>query len=227
MNRIASDGESLEGGILRARALLFDMDGTLIDSGGNVHRAYRWWAARHGLPVEPILAVESGRPHHEVMVQFAPTLDADEESRLFAEYEEQDETYTPVIAGAEEALRTAQKGRWAVVTSAKRTLAEMRFRITGLPLPSVLITSDVVQRGKPDPECFLRAADALAVAPSECLVFEDAPAGVEGARRAGMAVIGVGRTARLPEDIPTIRDFREIAIRYESDGWFSLRRVQG
>jgi mannitol-1-/sugar-/sorbitol-6-phosphatase len=198
------------------------MDGTLIDSSANIERAYRWWARQHNLPIDSILAVERGRPHREVMAQFTPDLDLDQESAQFSDFETQDEEGMRLIPGAADALRVAQEGRWAVVTSAKRKLAEMRFRVTGLPLPEALITSDVIRRGKPDPECYLLAADALHIPPTECVVFEDAPAGIEAAHRAGMPVIGVNTAGDLTGADVLIQSFLGLELSHESGGWFSI-----
>jgi mannitol-1-/sugar-/sorbitol-6-phosphatase len=200
------------------------MDGTLIDSSANIARAYRWWARQHDLPIDSILAVERGRPHREVMAQFAPGLDLHQESALFTDFETQDEEGMLLIPGAAAALRVAQEGHWAVVTSAKRKLAEMRFRVTGLPLPEALITSDVIRHGKPDPECYLFAADALHIPPTECVVFEDAPAGIEAARRAGMPVIGVNTAGDLSGADVLIQSFLGLDLSHESSGWFSIHR---
>jgi sugar-phosphatase len=203
------------------------MDGTLIDSSANIVRAYRWWTGVHNLQIEPILAVERGRPHREVMAQFTTGLDLDRESQLFDDFESSDETGMPLIAGAEDAIRIAQQGRWAVVTSARRSLAEMRFRVTGLPLPRALITADIIRCGKPDPECYLLAAESLGTAPGDCIVFEDAPAGVEAAHRAGMFVVGVNTGAGVDgtglagTDL-AVRNFLELDLRYEPDGWFTV-----
>ncbi len=208
--------------VLHARALLFDMDGTLVDSAANVERAYRWWGGLHNLVMEPILAVERGRPHREVMAQFTTGLDLDQESARFTDFESSDEAGMPLVPGAAEVIRVAQQGRWAVVTSAKRRLAEMRFRVTGLPLPKALITADLIQRGKPDPECYLLAAQLLGTAPSECIVFEDAFAGAEAGRRAGMTVVGVNTGGDLTGTDVLIRDFLDVEVQYGADGWFTV-----
>jgi sugar-phosphatase len=200
------------------------MDGTLIDSSANVGRAYRWWARGHNLEIDPILAVERGRPHREVMAQFTSGLDLDHESALFTDFESSDEEGMPLVPGAEEAVRVAQMGRWAVVTSAKRRLAEMRFRVTGLPLPDALITADLIHRGKPDPECYLLAAKSVGTLPGDCIVFEDAFAGVEAGRRAGMPVVGVNTGGDLSGTDALIENFLQLEIVYEPDGWFSVRK---
>ena len=208
---------------IRARALLFDMDGTLIDSTANVERAYRWWAARHGLAIDPILAVQTGRPHREVMTEFHEELDYEEESRLFNDFEVKDEEGMPLVPGVEAILNAARQGLWAVVTSAKRPLAEMRFRVTGMQLPDVLVTSDMVKRGKPDPESYLIAAASLGVAPEDCVIFEDAEAGIEAARRAGIPVVGVNTSGKLTEADLLIGDFEELTVDLDSAGWFLVR----
>ncbi len=215
--------EKEEQPVLRARALLFDMDGTLVDSTANIERAYRWWAATHGLPLEPILAVQTGRPHREVMAEFHPGLDFEEESRLFTDFEVGDEEGMPLVPGVEAVLHCARQGRWAVVTSAKRSLAEMRFRITGLEFPDVLVTSDMVKNGKPNPESYLIAADLLGVPPGECVIFEDASAGVEAGRRAGIPVVGVNTSGNLTGVDLLIRDYNELILEQDGSEWFSIR----
>lgn len=211
--------------LFRPRALLFDMDGTLVDSSPNVARAYRWWAERHGLPADPILAIQTGRPHREVMAQFGAGLDLQVESDLFTDFEVRDEEGMPLIPGAREILAIAEQGRWAVVTSAKRPLAEMRFRVNRLTLPDVVVTADMVSRGKPDPECYLLAARLLDVTPKDCLIFEDAPAGVESAKRAGIPVIGISPSGQLVGADLAIRDFRDIDVRHDAEDRFSIQRV--
>lgn len=216
--------------ILRARALLFDMDGTLVDSAANVQRAYRWWANRHDIPADPILAVQSGRPHREVFAEFAEryhkSLDIEEESVLFADFELRDEDGLHAISGAHEAVKIAERGLWAVVTSAKRELAHMRLRMSGLPMPRALITSESIQHGKPDPECFLLAASVLGVPARECIVFEDALAGVEAAHRAGMHLVGIDPGRSLSGADLLIHDFDELHLAIDPDGWFTIRRTK-
>jgi HAD superfamily hydrolase (TIGR01509 family) len=200
------------------------MDGTLVDSTAVIHRTWRWWAQRHSLPLEPILKVEKGRPNREVLRQFAPNLDIDEESRLFLAAETEDVAGLMIIQGAHEAVRAAQKGPWAVVTSAERSLAEVRLQAVGLPLPDVLISADLIQHGKPDPECYLLAAERLGMNSADCLVFEDAPAGVLSARRAGMPVIAVGSFAGADSGaVARIRDFTDVSIDYDDLGVFRIK----
>lgn len=180
---------------LAASALLFDMDGTLVDSKLSVERAWAFWARRHHLPLPEILAYSHGRPTLATMEhfgsRFAPdtdwTAEADEMQRL-----EQSEIATTLpVAGAPELLAQLPQKLWAVVTSAPRALAEARILAAGLPLPPVLVPADEISKGKPDPEGFLKAARELNVPPARCLVFEDTPPGVEAGLNANMQVIGL------------------------------------
>lgn len=206
--------------VLRARAVLFDMDGTLVDSAAIVHRAWQWWTDKHSIPLDAVLAVEKGRPNREVLAQFAPGLDIDHEARQFLAIEENDTNGLALIPGAGTAVRAAQLGLWAVVTSASRSLAEVRLGATGLPLPEVLITSDLITRGKPEPDGFLMAAARLGVEPRDCVVFEDAPAGILAAQRACMRVVGISAAPTLAD--VQVMDFRDVTITRDNEGWLRI-----
>lgn len=178
---------------LRARVLLFDMDGTLVDSAEVVEACWRRFASRHGLDAEAILAVSSGRPTIEVIEQFAtPGMDpAAETSRI--EDEEMDRTEgIREVRGARRLLESLEPGRWAVVTSAPRELARRRLAAAGLPVPAVLVGADDVSAGKPDPQGYRMAAKTLGSAAGEAVVFEDAEAGLLAGRAAGAATVVVG-----------------------------------
>jgi sugar-phosphatase len=213
-------GEKTKALSLRCRAILLDMDGTLVDSTAIIHRTWKWWADRHSLPVEPILAVERGRPNREVIRQFGPHLDADAESELFLKAEKADVEGLTIIPGSHEVVRAAQQGKWAIVTSAERSLAEVRLRAVGIPIPAVMVTADDIQHGKPDPECYLLAARRLDVSASDCVVFEDSPSGVLSGKAAGMPVIAVG--PYVDQSIGAalhVRDYREMTIRSDLQGF--------
>ena len=204
------------------------MDGTLVDSTAVIYRTWHSWAKRHSLPIEPILKVEKGRPNREVLRQFAPHLDIDEESRLFLAAEREDIAGLTIIPGAREAVRAVQQGPWAIVTSAERSLAEVRLNAVGLPLPDVLISADLIQHGKPDPECYLLAAHRLGLSPEQCLVFEDAPAGVRSGSAAGMPVIAVGSFAGPDSGASAhVRDFTDVSIERDHLGTFHIGVVTG
>jgi sugar-phosphatase len=180
------------GTVLTAQALVFDMDGTLVDSSGLITTLWRKWAERHGIDAAAVVRASAGRRAIETVRMFAPPdVDAAAEvSRLFADAEEATDGLR-AVPGAIELLRSLPEDRWAVVTSADRNLAERWLRGTGLPLPKRLVTADDVMRGKPDPEGYQLAARLLGVQPEEVIVFEDSPAGLSAATAAGARVVAV------------------------------------
>ena len=210
---------------LRCKAILFDMDGTLVDSSAVIERAWKWWSARHSVELAQIMAVQQGRPNRDVLREFASHLDIDQEAALFLKFEEEDLDGLVAISGANGAVAAAQGGRWGIVTSADRSLAEIRLRTTGFPVPDVFVSADVIRHGKPDPECYLLGAAGLGVDPQDCVVFEDAVAGVQAGKAAGMTVVGVLTNlteADLPADVH-IPDFRDVRIAQDGDGGYEIR----
>jgi sugar-phosphatase len=186
---------SISGFVHRARAaVVFDLDGVLVDSTAVVERAWRRWAAAHEVSAGDVLAIAHGRPSRDVVRAFAPHLDAETEAALLDGWEAADTTGLVAVPGASACVSAVRGGSWAIATSGGRSLALGRLAAAKLPVPDVLVTADDVHAGKPDPEPYLRAADALAVSPEDCIVVEDAPAGVIAAQRAGMAVIAVCTT---------------------------------
>jgi sugar-phosphatase len=174
-----------------ALVVLFDLDGTLVDSGVVVERHWRRWAARHDLDPATFLHVVHGRRSSEVVREIAPHLDANAEAAALDGAEEHDTDGLRVVPGAAAILATLAPGSWAVVTSGHRSLATRRLGAVGLPVPPVMVCGDEVSRGKPHPEPFLRAAELLGVDPARCVVVEDAPAGIASGRAAGMRVVGI------------------------------------
>jgi sugar-phosphatase len=170
------------------------MDGTLVDSTICVESTWRNWAAKHDIDIEKLLQVAHGRQNHETIQLIAPHLNTPEEIDFLVRAEEECQDGIAAVPGARELVDVLPLDCWAVVTSAWRRLAEMRLQCAGLPLPEVLITADDVRRSKPHPDGYLAAAARLGVEPAECLVFEDAPAGIEAALAAGMNVVGVKTT---------------------------------
>lgn len=179
---------------LAADALLFDLDGVLVDSTANVERHWREWATRHGLDVARILSVVHGRRAIDTIREQAPHLDAERELATLVEAESRETSGITVIPGAAELLAALPPERWAIVTSGPYPVALARLRTADLPVPAVMITADRVKAGKPDPEGYLAAARTLGFAPQRCIVVEDAPVGVEAARRGGMRCIAVTST---------------------------------
>jgi HAD superfamily hydrolase (TIGR01509 family) len=172
-------------------AILSDMDGVLVDSGAAIARAWTRFAARHRLDPEVVLAASHGRPTIDVIRSVAPCLDAEREAAAVEREQIEDVDGVQALPGARELVESAPAGRFAVVTSASRRLAESRLRAAGLPIPDVLVTADEVEHGKPHPASYLHAARILGVAPAHSVVLEDAPAGVDAGVAAGMTVIAV------------------------------------
>jgi mannitol-1-/sugar-/sorbitol-6-phosphatase len=197
------------------------MDGTLVDSTAVVERAWGWWAARHHLPLAEVLAFSHGRPTRDTMEYFLPGTDVGADAAEMERYEEDQTDGILAVAGAKAAALVAQKGAWGVVTSAQRLLAERRLVTAGLPVPGVLVPVDEIERGKPDPEGYLKAAKLLQVAPGRCVVFEDTQPGIEAAKSAGMRAIGLLTT--FPAAILgcewAIRDFRDIHLEHSAAGF--------
>jgi sugar-phosphatase len=206
---------------VRCKAVLFDMDGTLVDSAQVVELAWGGWAARHKIPLEEVLSFSHGRPTLATLDHFLPGRDHAEELEELSRFEETRTEGIPAVPGAAEVLQTLQKQNhpWAIVTSARRKLAETRVLAAGLLLPRVIVPVDEIRNGKPDPEGFLRAAEQLGVAPEECVVFEDTRPGIDAGLGAGMQVVGLLTTYSAQElgHQPLIGDFRDVAIRTEGE----------
>jgi len=175
-------------------AILFDLDGVLVDSTAAVDREWRAWARRKGIDGDAVMAIAHGVRTLEVIQRVAPHLDAEAEVRELERREADHQEGVSVMPGAAELVRSIPEGRWGVVTSGTRLLASARLRFCGLPVPKVLVTADDVAHGKPHPEPYLKGAELLGVSPAECLVTEDAPAGIRSARAGGMKVVGITST---------------------------------
>jgi mannitol-1-/sugar-/sorbitol-6-phosphatase len=175
-------------------AILFDLDGVLLDSTRSVDRQWRIWARERGIEEEKVSAVAHGVRAIEVIRAVAPHLDAEAEVRKLESREAADHDGVAVMPGAADLVRAVPDGCWGVVTSGTRHLASARLQLAGIPVPEVLITADDVTHGKPHPEPYLKGAELLGVKPVECLVIEDAPAGIRSAHAGGMKVIALTST---------------------------------
>jgi sugar-phosphatase len=184
--------------LANAGALLVDLDMTLVDSTGAVERAWTAFARRHGLDPQDVLRFAQGRPSRETVRHLAPAAQHATEEQLIEESEVSDTEGVVALPGAHELLTSGR--RLAIVTSCSTRLAHARLRAAGLPVPEVLVSSDGLARGKPDPECFLIGARRLDVDPRDCVVLEDAPAGITAGRRAGATVIAL-RTSHPDADL--------------------------
>jgi mannitol-1-/sugar-/sorbitol-6-phosphatase len=181
--------------VIHADGILFDLDGTLVDSDAAIGRCWRRWAAMAGVELDAFLPTVHGRQSHEVMAELlpgrSPALNQADHERMLRWEVEDTEGVVP-IPGARELLAALDGVPWGIVTSCSAPLAAARLDSVGITPPDVLVTAEQVRRGKPDPEGFVRGAGALGLDPARCVAFEDASAGVAAARAAGMTVVGVG-----------------------------------
>jgi sugar-phosphatase len=207
-------------------ALLFDMDGTLIDSIAVANRVWRGWAERHGIPPAPLLAAMHGVRAVETVARFAtPGMNVAAEADAITRAEMDDVDGIVPIADAAAFLDAIPVGRWAIVTSAPRALALRRLAAAGLAPPPLLIAAEDVSNGKPAPDCYRLAAGRLGVDATDCLVFEDAPAGIAAGLSAGAAVLVVTAThgaSASPAPHPARPDYRGLAVRPRDDGRLAI-----
>lgn len=207
-------------------AFLFDMDGTILDSIAVANRIWSGWAQRHGLDVAAILAALHGVRAIETVTRFAPAgVDPQIEAEAITRAEIDAVDGIVEIPGAARFLRQLPNDRWAVVTSAPRALALRRIAAAGLPLPPLLVSAEDVGAGKPAPDGFLAAAEALGVIPADCLAWEDSPAGIAAAETAGMKVVVVDAHANTPGPGHLgIGDYRDLELSPGPDGLRVFRR---
>jgi sugar-phosphatase len=184
---------------IRCRGVLFDLDGVLVDSTPAVARVWTWWAREHGFNAEEVVQQAHGRPSITTIRELLPDGDHDAENREVERREIEDIADVIPLPGALQLLEALPLDRWAIVTSCTRRLAEVRIAAAELPKPKYLVTSNDVRRGKPDPEPYLKGAQILAVAAEECVVVEDAPAGIRAGKAAGARVVALRTTAREAE----------------------------
>jgi sugar-phosphatase len=180
--------------IFFAKAILFDMDGVLMDSTPSVERVWRVWALAHGLDPNSVAAQAHGRRSIETIRAVAPELDAEKENVLVEQMEIDDKEGVTALPGAAELFAHLPDDRFAIVTSATRPLAVARLGYARLSVPRHMITAEDVVHGKPSPEPFLKGAASLGFTPADCLVFEDTPTGIASARAAGMQAVALQTT---------------------------------
>ncbi|MEV7450573.1 HAD family hydrolase [Streptomyces nigra] len=212
--------------VLTARALLLDMDGTLVNSDAVVERIWRRWADRHGLDGDEVMKVVHGRQGHASMALLLPNRPVEQNhadnARMLAEETADMDGVVPV-PGAPEFIASLRGLPHALVTSADVALSTARMAAAGLPLPDVRVTAESVGASKPDPEGFLKGAAELGVDPADCIVFEDSGAGIQAGRAAGMRVVGIGPRAGLHEPDVLVEDLRR--VRVEDVGGGTIRLV--
>lgn len=181
---------------LRCRVVLFDLDGVLVDSTPAVARVWTWWARKHGFPdPDEIVRIAHGRPSITTIRELLPNANHEDENKEVERREIEDTDDVVPLPGAVELLQTIPPEKWAIVTSCTRRLAEVRIAAAGLPKPKQMVTSNDIKRGKPNPEPYLKGAQLLGVAGAECVVIEDAPAGIRAGKAAGAHVVALRTTA--------------------------------
>jgi sugar-phosphatase len=178
----------------RCGALLFDLDGVLIDSTPAVARVWRGWAIERGFDPEEVVKRAHGRPSISTVRHYLPDANHELENLEVERREMEDLAGVVPLPGAQRLLATLSPLRWMIATSCTRRLAEARLRAAGLPIPTLLVTASDVTHGKPHPEPYLKAAARLGVAPGDCVVVEDVPAGVRAGKAAGARVIAFRTT---------------------------------
>ena len=184
---------------IRCRGLLFDLDGVLVDSTPAVARVWASWARAHAFDPDEVVKKAHGRPSIATIRELLPGADHAAEDREVERLEIADIEGVIPLPGAMELLQALPTERWAIVTSCTRPLAGVRIAAAGLPKPKYLVTSTDVNHGKPDPEPYLKGAQLLDVPASECIVIEDAPAGIRAGKAAGARVLALRTTARDAE----------------------------
>lgn len=184
---------------ITCRALLFDLDGVLIDSTPAVIRVWSRWAIAHGFDPSEVVSAAHGRPSISTIRDYLPDSDYEAENRIVESGELADLDGVVPLPGARELLNVLPANQWTIVTSCTRALATARLRAAGLRIPAGLVTCDDVTEGKPNPEPYLKGASALRIHPRDCVVVEDAPAGIRAGKAAGARVIACRTTASQSE----------------------------
>jgi sugar-phosphatase len=181
------------------QALLFDMDGVLINSIPAVERVWSRWAAERGFNVHEVLRHAHGRPSIATLRDLLPDADHEAENRIIEQAEIDDVEGIVPLPGVKELLAALPHDRWAIVTSCTRPLAEVRIRAAGLPTPELFITANEIMHGKPNAEPYLKGAAGLGFSPEQCIVVEDALAGIASGKNAGARVIAFTTTASIDD----------------------------
>ncbi|MHA3722666.1 HAD-IA family hydrolase [Leucobacter sp. HY1910] len=205
---------------INVAALLFDIDGTLVGSIDTVEQVWRAWAKRRGMNADEILAVCHGRRSEDTLAEFLP---AQEVPAALAELDALEHAYAGNVSALPgthtllTGLAAETRQRWAAVTSGGRQVMLPRLVAAGLPVPDVFVAAEDVSRGKPDPEGYRMAAAALGVAPQDCLVLEDAPAGIGAGLAAGAHVLAVA-TSHTEQELRDAAAFFGALLGVSSDG---------
>jgi sugar-phosphatase len=204
----------------RCSALLFDLDGVLVDSRACVEAVWERWAEEHQFDAKTIIHAAHGRRTSEALRQLFPHLDIAAEVAALEDLERVETRGIFPVPHSAEILSTIPRNRWAIVTSGSIPVATLRMRVAGVPMPEVFITAEDVSEGKPSPAGYLLAAHRLGTPAADCVVIEDAPAGIAAAKNAGMRVIGVAGNypaSALAADA-VVPALGALSVRVESNG---------
>jgi sugar-phosphatase len=205
----------------KCSAILFDLDGVLVDSTPSVARQWSLWARENNIDPESAVEIAHGRRTIESVRLLAPHLDAEAETKKIERREVEDNEGVVVMPGATTLLESLPPKRWCVVTSGTRRLATSRLKVGNLKVPEVLVSADDVVNGKPNPEPYLKGASLLKMEPRECIVVEDAPAGIAAAHAAGMTVVALTTTypaSALQEADAIVSALADLAVSISDEG---------
>ena len=181
---------------IRCKAILFDLDGVLIDSTRAVARVWHRWAVEHGFDPDEVIARAHGRPSLTTVAEYLPDADHAAENREVERREMEDLEGVVLLPGSLRLLNALPPDRWTIVTSCTRPLAETRLRAAGLPVPERMVTSNDITHGKPHPDPYLKGASVLGYSAADCVVVEDVPAGIRAGKSAGARVIAFRTTLK-------------------------------
>ena len=212
------------------RAFLFDMDGTIINSAAAAERVWGVWALRHGLDLATFLPTMHGARAEDTIAKLGlPGVDAQAEALGITQAEVDDVEGIVQIPGAANFLSSLPTDKWAIVTSAPVALATRRLQAAGIPLPAVMVTAEEVSAGKPSPEGYILAAKKLGVAPTDCLVFEDAAVGIRAGEAAGAAVVVITASHKHPMETShaTVASYEDLVARIDGNGYLALEVKPG
>ena len=202
------------------KACLFDLDGTLVNSTAAIDRAWSTLARRHGMDPETVIRSIHGRPAEESLAELLSHLPRDQVEAEIAWLQERESTDVQGVVPIDGALDFIARLEehaipWAIVTSGTHPVATARMKAAGIPAPEIFVTSDLITRGKPDPEPYLLGAEKARIDPASCIVFEDAPAGITSGLAANCSVVGVTAIGVFDNlgPVPTIQSYRSLGIR--------------
>jgi mannitol-1-/sugar-/sorbitol-6-phosphatase len=206
--------------ILHVRGVLFDMDGVLVSSLGSVERSWKTWAEARG--IDPALAIRTahGRRAIETVRLLRPDLNDVQELKWIEELEVEDREGLEILHGVKRILESLPEKYWTVVTSATDRLARARMAYGGIPVPARIITADMVEKGKPDPEPYRRGAELLGLAPADCLVIEDSASGAKAGHAAGCKVLATLFSHSLESLIAAdwiVKSLEDVQVRVAND----------